>query len=72
MVACLITAGLRMQIPDEDSGDILEIFGTGFGYRHEFRYLTGASYDIWRTARGHTIHNDLLWLLVNGGLVQMG
>ncbi|MDF1562234.1 MAG: O-antigen ligase family protein [Deltaproteobacteria bacterium] len=48
------------------------IFGTGFGYRHEFEYVTGRNFDVVHMSRGHTIHNDLLWLLVNGGVVGTG
>ncbi|MEE8408369.1 MAG: O-antigen ligase family protein [Myxococcota bacterium] len=45
------------------------IVGTGFGYHHRFLYLSGENFDVWAVSEGHTIHNDLLWLLTNAGLI---
>lgn len=45
------------------------LIGAGFGYHHRFHYLTGENFDVWGVSEGHTVHNDLLWLAANGGLV---
>jgi hypothetical protein len=45
------------------------LLGAGFGYHHRFRYLTGDNFNVWAVSEGRTVHNDLFWLLTNGGLV---
>lgn len=47
------------------------LVGVGFGYRHRFQYHTGAGLKVLRTVVGHDIHNDLLWLMVNWGVVGL-
>lgn len=44
------------------------IAGTGFGYQHSFAYLTGKSFTEWFAVAQREVHNDLLWLLANGGV----
>lgn len=47
------------------------LVGVGFGYRHQFQYHTSAGLKVLRTVVGHDIHNDLLWLMVNWGVVGL-
>ncbi|HTY76570.1 MAG TPA: O-antigen ligase family protein [Candidatus Bathyarchaeia archaeon] len=42
--------------------------GVGLGYKHEF-YRLGQGLEGLYLDKGNTIHNDLLWVLVNTGLV---
>ncbi|MBK8013067.1 MAG: O-antigen ligase family protein [Deltaproteobacteria bacterium] len=44
------------------------ITGTGFGYQHTFQYRTGPNFDRVQVAK-NTVHNDVLWILTNGGLL---
>ncbi len=56
-------------------GKAVEVFksspvvGTGFGYKHSFFYMSGKNFNVKTEAKGNTIHNDLLWVLTNGGLI---
>ena len=43
-------------------------FGVGLGYKHEF-YRLGEGLQGLYLNKGNTIHNDLLWVLVNTGVV---
>ncbi|MFL5616668.1 MAG: O-antigen ligase family protein [Gemmatimonadaceae bacterium] len=44
------------------------VFGVGLGYQHQFVRLAGDMQTL-RVNEGNTIHNDILWVLVNTGTV---
>jgi len=46
------------------------LLGVGLGYQHEF-YRFGAGFQSVYLNKGNTIHNDLLWVAVNTGLVGL-